>query len=172
MTEQNSKFKNRDFLKWIIIGLSGFLALLLAFGIGMKIGTLKARYSYRWAENYHRNFAGPKGGFFGDWQKPSFPAGDFIESHGTFGEIIQINDNNLIVKGRNDVEKVIILTDKTIIQKGRKTAEKESLKVGDQIVVIGSPNEEGQIEAKLIRVFARELKNMPLPFKPFPSPFF
>src|SRR3989338_4980905 len=69
-------FQNRDVLKWVIIGLAGFVILVLVFGAGVKVGTLKARYSYRWADNYHKNFAGPRGGFLGDWQR--FPAGDFI----------------------------------------------------------------------------------------------
>ena len=78
--------QNRDVLKWVIIGLAGFVVLVLVFGAGVKVGTLKARYSYRWAENYHRNFGGPRGGFLGDLK--SFPQGDFINGHGVFGEII------------------------------------------------------------------------------------
>src|SRR3989344_915458 len=108
-------FENPDILKWVIIGLAGFVALILVFGAGVKVGALKARYSYKWAESYHKNFGGPRGGFFGDWRQ--FPAGDFISGHGAFREII-----------------------------------KEGLKVGDRAVIIGSPNEEGQIEAKMIRI--------------------
>jgi len=144
---------NRDTLKWIIIGLAGFVIIVLVFGAGMFIGGMKARFSYRWAENYHKNFAGPRSGFFGDWRKlPPFP-GDFIESHGTFGEIIKINDSDFVIKGRNDMEKVVIITKDTLIKKGMTTIKKDELKVGDNVVVIGSPNEQGQIEAKLIRIF-------------------
>jgi len=39
------------------------------------------------------------------------------------------------------------------MKKGRETVKKEDLKVGDWVVIIGSPNEEGQIEARLIRLF-------------------
>jgi len=144
---------NRDVLKWIIIGLAGFVIVILIFGAGMIVGGLKARFSYNWAESYHKNFGGPKGGFFNDWQKlPPFP-GDFIEGHGTFGKIIQLNDSDFVMKGGNDVEKVIVITKDTTITKGRNTIKKEELKVGDQVVIIGSPNEQGQIEAKLVRVF-------------------
>ncbi|KKW21970.1 MAG: hypothetical protein UY62_C0014G0009 [Parcubacteria group bacterium GW2011_GWF2_50_9] len=151
-------FQNRDVLKWVIIGLAGFVILVLVFGAGVKVGTLKARYSYRWADNYHKNFAGPRGGFLGDWQR--FPAGDFIGGHGAFGEIIEIKDNGFVVKGRENVEKVIITAEDTTITKGRETI-KDGLKVGDRVVIIGSPNEEGQIEAKLIRVFGGEAKGLP-----------
>jgi len=151
-------FQNRDVLRWVIIGLAGFVILVLVFGAGVKVGTLKARYSYRWADNYHKNFAGPRGGFLGDWQR--FPAGDFIGGHGAFGEIIEIKDNGFVIKGRENVEKVIITNQETTITKGRETT-KDGLKVGDRVVIIGSPNEEGQIEAKLIRVFDEETKRLP-----------
>lgn len=144
-----------DVLKWIIIGLAGFVIIVLVFGTGMFVGQMKARFSYRWAESYHKNFAGPQGGFFGDWRTLP-PPGDFIEGHGTFGEIIKINDSDLIVKGQGDVEKVILITKDTTIERGRDTLKKEELKVGDSIVIIGSPNEQGQIEAKLIRIFNGE----------------
>ncbi len=165
-----SENKQKDILKWIIIGLAGFAVVGLIFDAGMVVGGMKAKFSYRWAEQYHKNFAGPQAGFFSDWR--SFPQGDFIEGHGAFGEIIQISDTDLVVKGRGDVEKVIIITADTAIQKERGTIKKEELKVGDQIVIIGSPNEEGQIEAKLIRVFDGELRGAPMPLKPSRFLFF
>ncbi|MDP3990962.1 MAG: hypothetical protein U1C56_02525 [Candidatus Curtissbacteria bacterium] len=157
-TQQNKKL-HPDVLKWIIIGLLVVVVIVLVLGAGIFIGEKKANFSYRWAEQYHKNFAGPRGGFFSDWQ--SFPRGDFIEGHGAFGEVIQIDDAGLVVKGRGDVEKVILTTQDTTIQKGRETIKKEELKIGDQIVIIGSPNEEGQIEAKLIRIFEGEPRPMP-----------
>jgi len=166
--KQDNKKTHRDMLKWIIIGLAGFVVIVLIFGAGIFVGGTKARFSYRWAESYHKNFAGPQGGFFGDWRTLP-PPGDFIEGHGTFGEIIKINDSDLIVKGQGDVEKVILITKDTAIEIGRDTLKKEELKVGDQVVIIGSPNEQGQIEAKLIRIFDGEgVRNLPkLPRFPF-----
>jgi hypothetical protein len=159
--EQNNKKINRDVLKWIITGLAGFVIIVLIFGAGIFVGGMKARFSYRWAESYHKNFAGPRAGFFGDWQKLPLPPDDFIESHGTFGEIIKINDSDFVIKGQGDVEKVIIITKDTVIKKGMTTIKTEELKVGNQVVVIGSPNEEGQIEAKLIRLFnGEDIKNL------------
>jgi len=144
-------FQNRDVLKWVIIGLAGFVILVLVFGAGVKVGTLKAQYSYRWADNYHKNFAGPRGGFFDDWRR--FPAGDFLSGHGAFGEIIEMKDNGFVIKDRENAEKVIVTNENTTITKGREKI-KDGLKVGDRVVIIGSPNEEGQIEAKFIRVFS------------------
>jgi len=143
-------------LKWVIIGLIGFVIIVLIFSAGMFVGGTKARFSYRWAENYHRNFAGPQGGFLGDWRRFPLSPDDFIESHGTFGEIIKLNDSDFVIKGQGDIEKVIIITKDTIIKERMNTIKKEELKVGNRVVVIGSPNEEGQIEAKFIRLFDGE----------------
>jgi len=167
-----SENKQRDILKWVIIGLISFAAVVLIFGAGIIVGGMKARFSYRWAESYHKNFAGPGSGFIGEWKTPIPFPGDFIEGHGTFGEIIAINDSDLVVKGRGDAEKIVLIAQDTIIQKGKDTIKKEELKVGDRIVIIGSPTEEGQIEAKLIRVFDGELKGSPMPFKRARFPFF
>ncbi len=167
-TQKNKKI-NRDVLKWVVIGLAGFAVVVLIFGAGIFVGGMKAKFSYRWAESYHKNFAGPQGGFFGDWRGTSIPPGDFIEGHGTFGEIIKINDSDFVIKGQADLEKIVIIKENTILEKGRMAIKKEELKVGDQVVIIGSPNEQGQIEAKLIRIFngeeTKDLGNRPrLPF--------
>jgi hypothetical protein len=155
-------FENPDVLKGVLICLGGFVALILVFGAGVKVGEIKARYSYRWAENYHKNFAGPRGGFMGgDWRK--MPRSEFMEAHGAFGEIIELKDNGFVIKGRGDTEKLIVITSDTVIKIGMETVE-DGLKIGDRVVVIGSPNSEGQIEAKLIRTFAGE--EIKLPMKP------
>jgi len=167
--EQNKKALRPDILKWIIIGLAAFVIVMLIFGAGMFVGGMKAKFSYRWAESYHKNFAGPKEGFFGDWRNPPPFPGDFIEGHGTFGEIIKVNDSDFVIKGRNNIEKLILIKEDTVIEKGRATIKKDELEVGNSVVVIGSPNEQGQIEAKLIRVFnGEEAKNLPrFPWLPF-----
>lgn len=154
-------------LKWAIIGLAGFVVVVLIFGAGIFVGGVKARFSYRWAENYHKNFAGPRGGFLNDWQSMPLLPGDFIEGHGVFGEIIELKDDGFVVKGQNDIEKIVITTKNTVIKKGMKTAQ-DGLRVGDRVVIIGSPNDQGQIEAKLIRVFDPEPK---MPFGPLKFPF-
>src|SRR4030043_479015 len=80
---------NKDVLKRVIIGLVVFAIVCLIFWIGIFIGGMKARFSYRWAESYHKNFAGPASGFLGDWQKAPARPNDFVDGHGAFGEIIK-----------------------------------------------------------------------------------
>jgi|SRR3989338_5021386 len=129
---------------WIAVG---FILLLLAFKAGMAVGFKKASFSYRWGENYHRNFGGPKGGFFRE-----FSDNDLTNAHGVFGEIIKIDGTTLIIKGADGVEKAVLAGADASIRRFSEAVKAEELKVGDRVVVIGEPNDSGQIEAKLIRI--------------------
>lgn len=148
--QKNSKNINHDTLKWIIIGLAGFITVVLIFGAGMFIGGMKARFSYGWAESYHKNFGGPKGGFLENWQ--DFPTEDFIGAHGLFGQIIKIDGSIFVIKGGDNVEKIVLIKDDTAIRRLRDTIKITDLKVNDYIVAIGDPNDAGQTEAKLVRL--------------------
>lgn len=170
--QKQDEKKRKDILKWVIVAIAVLVVLIFIFNVGMSVGANRAKFSYKWAENYHKNFSGPQEGFFQDWrQPPAFPE-NFIEGHGIFGEIIKINDNELIIKDRGDIEKMVLLDEKTVIKDKMENAEKNKLEVGDYIVVIGSPNEEGQIQAKLVRIFDSEQglpeqnMNAPMPMAP------
>jgi len=142
---QSKKFK-------IAMGIIGaFIALFLAFGVGTIVGFKKANFSFRWGENYHRNFGGPRGGFFGE-----INGRDFIDAHGVFGQIIKIDNAtstpSLIIKGRDNVEKIVLIKDNTVINGPKNNLKPTDLRINDYIVIIGDPNDAGQIEAKLIRL--------------------
>ena len=161
------KKPDKDILKKIIIGLAVFAFLCLIFWTGMFVGGMKARFSYRWAESYHQNFAGPKGGFLDDWR--NFPKGDFISAHGVFGQIIKIEESVIIIKEGNNMERIIVVKDNTIIERLRETLKISDLNIDDYVVVIGEPNDSGQIEAKFIRLLP------PCPeasLRPFPPSMF
>lgn len=164
LEEKKENKKIDKTLKWIALVLLGLIIIILIFSLGMMVGGMKARFSFRWAENYHKNFAGPRQGFLRDWRRIPFGPADFIEGHGAFGEIIELKDNSFVIKGRGGIEKVIVITKETVIKKGIKNV-KNGLKIGDYVVIIGSPNDEGQIEAKLIRVFDKDFEGPPFPFK-------
>ncbi|MBI2515116.1 hypothetical protein HYV91_02980 [Candidatus Wolfebacteria bacterium] len=141
---------------FIVIG--ALIVLLFVFKAGEFVGYKKARFSYKWGENYHRNFAGPRGGFFGD-VKGGFGDKDFINAYGIFGSIIKLDPSassgqaTLIMKDRDGVEKLVLVSDSTVIRRGRETLKISDVKADDLVVILGSPNDQGQIEAKLIRVF-------------------
>jgi hypothetical protein len=138
-------------LKFIALILIGLIVLLLVFRLGVMVGFQKANFSYKWGENYHNNFAGPRNGFINDFEGRDMGNRDFIDSHGTVGEIIKIDGENIIVKGKDNVEKIILTETDTSIVRFRDTIKITDLKVGDIIVVLGDANDKGQIEAKLVR---------------------
>lgn len=162
-----------------LIAIGCLAALLAVFSMGMFVGFKKASFSYKWGENYHRNFGGPPQGFMPGFRgKGNFMGRDFINPHGTAGAIIKIEmpalaaseqasstetaparplpaqtAAMLIVKGGDNMEKTVIATAATAIMSNRDKIKIADLKVDDSVVVIGNPNNFGQIEAKLIRVF-------------------
>lgn len=131
----------------LILGVAGAIILLFVFLVGMSVGFKKASFSYRWGENYHRNFAGPRQGFFND-----FMGKEFMDAHGLIGKIIKIEDSNLVIQDKDKVEKIVLIGKDTTIERFRDSIKVGELKVDDMIVVIGQPNQSGQVEAKFIRV--------------------
>jgi len=143
---ENNIFDSKIF-KTVVLSVAELIILALVFGLGIFVGTKKADFSFRWADEYHRNFGGPQGGFFGDLMNQ-----DFTAANGVFGQIIKIDGQILTVNGKDNVEKSILISDKTIIHIQKKNEKLSDLKVGDSVNVIGDPNSSGQIQADLIRV--------------------
>lgn len=139
----------------IALVLGAILIALISFSIGVRVGTHKAKFSFRWGENYEKNFLGgpmmpppPGKEFFKEFEGKGFRNG-----HGIAGTIISINGNNLVIKDNDDKENTVTVTDKTVIKKFREDIKLEDLKQDDQVAVIGKPSEEGVINADMIRVF-------------------
>ncbi len=153
-------FESKLFIK-ILIAIGIIVVFLLVFKAGEFVGFSKAGFSYRFAENYHRNFGGPRigpmGMMFGDLDGD----GDFMNAHGISGVIIKIDpvaagqETTLVIKGRNNKEQTIIVSNLAAIRSGLENLKPADLKVDQNIVIIGSPDDKGQIEAKFIRVFGR-----------------
>ncbi|MFA5021239.1 MAG: hypothetical protein WC517_04245 [Patescibacteria group bacterium] len=153
-------------LNGFLAGLAVLIVMLVAFKAGMSVGFQKADFSYQWGDNYHRNFAGPRGGF-----AAGFGERDFVEAHGSIGQIIKLDGSTIVTKGPDNLEKVILIDEKTVINRFRDSIGFSGLKIDDFIVVIGEPNAAGQIEAKLIRVMpappeAEMLGRVPNPPRP------
>ncbi|MFA5392184.1 MAG: hypothetical protein WC306_00610 [Candidatus Paceibacterota bacterium] len=153
--EDNKLIKQNDTVIKVIKIIFVFIILILLFGLGIFVGETKARFSCRWFDNYPKNFAGPREGFVNNWQKLPFPPGDIIEAHGTFGKIIKINGGDFVIEGKDKVERIIKVNENIVIRSFRNMSDSlklSDLKVGDYVVIVGSANEEGQIEAQFIRI--------------------
>lgn len=145
--------------------VSGFLLILgilvivsFIFQAGVFVGFHKASFGCDWGENYGRNFGmmGGRGGFGG-------MMGNFPNSHGATGKIIKIELPVIIVQDRDNTEKSVLINDDTKIINVRNDYNVSDLKLDENVVVIGSPNSQGQIEAKLIRIMPFPLDNQTVP---------
>jgi hypothetical protein len=143
--------------KIILISVAGVAAALLVFKLGVFVGYGKANFSYRWGESYHRNFAGPRGGFMDGMMRGNSllnpRENNFVSAHGTFGKILQIDNNELIISTGDNAEKTIVVDAKTTVRRGMQAVATSDIKVGENVVVIGSPVDGGKITAQLIRIF-------------------
>jgi len=141
-------FFQSKFFKWLLIAIGEFILMLLIFQLGAFVGFHKAGFSHNWGDSYNRAFGGPKGGFLKD-----FEGRDLISGHGTAGTIAKIETNKLIIKDPAGIEKIINVDNNTSIKKGSADVKLTDLKIDERVVIIGSPNSDGSIQAKIIRVF-------------------
>ncbi|OGI47226.1 hypothetical protein A2121_00525 [Candidatus Nomurabacteria bacterium GWB1_40_6] len=131
----------------ILYGIGIVIILLLVLSAGISIGFHKASFGRAWGDNYERNFGMRP-------ERPMLMLGkeNFPNAHGAIGKIIKIELPTIIVQDKDNTEKVILTANDTQIQRMQENITANDLKINDFIVVIGSPNEQGQIEAKLIRL--------------------
>jgi len=143
-----------------ILCVIGFVIVaLLIFSAGIKVGFYKASFGRAWGENYERNFGMMQ-------NRPMFGNDNFPNAHGAIGKIIKKELPTIIVQDKDNTEKVVLIKADTQIQKIKEKATQADLKIDDFIVVIGTPNEQGQIEAKFIRIMPAGMPGMPLPQAP------
>src|SRR3989344_5731463 len=135
-------------VRGILIGLGVVVLVLVIFQTGQVLGYHKAKFGARFGDNFERNFVGPRWGDFGGrLPAPGMPGG-----HGAVGEIVSIALPQVIVAGPDNLEKTVLVGTSTMVREFRDEITLEKLKVGDFVVVLGNPNEEGQVDAKLIRL--------------------
>ena len=159
---------NKEYLKekkwYIVLGGVAVLTILSGvFSMGVEVGFHKAEFSRRFGENYYRNFGGNENGRvmmrgFGD--KGPILDRNLPSAHGTAGEVLDINAQGVTVMDRDGVEKSVVVNEKTLIKSLRDTIKLSDLKTGDFVTVMGRPNNQGQIEASLVRVMPAPQDNV------------
>lgn len=135
-----------------MVALAVVAAVLLVLKAGIFIGYQKASYSYRWGEYYHKNFGGPPQGFFPGLDRNLMDQ-EYIGAHGTFGSVMNVEGNTIIVKGQDNIERSVLISNGTTVLEGREPIAASDLEIGDRMTVIGASNGQGQITAEFIRVF-------------------
>ncbi|MDO8676336.1 MAG: hypothetical protein Q7K16_01655 [Candidatus Azambacteria bacterium] len=136
-----------DHFNRLLMAIAAVVVLAFVFAAGVFVGHEKERFSRSWEKNYYGNIMGPgRRGLMGFWGRPNFNA------HSGLGQIIKIDENTITVKDQGNAEKTILINERTAIIKDFQSIKISGLKIDDRIIVIGRPNEQGQIEARLIRV--------------------
>ncbi len=146
MENQKNFFQTKTFTK-ILLGVGGLIVAGLIFQAGIMIGYYKASFSYKLGDEYHNVFGGK-----GQPPAPDFARQGFSGAYGASGDILKIDLPNIVIEGQNAVEETVVVSTSTIFRKMRDTIKATDLKPDDFVVVIGQPNDKGQIEAKLVRV--------------------
>lgn len=151
-TDMKDFLRSKQF-KAMLYGFAATTIALLIFQAGIFVGYHKAEFSYRWGDNYSRTFGELRNG---SQPLPGMTANRFPSANGIIGKIIGINLPNIIVEGRDNVERIIMTDDDTSVRSLREEINPSDLKINDDVVVIGSPDEKGQIQARLIRLMPSE----------------
>ncbi|MBI3633478.1 MAG: hypothetical protein HY226_04260 [Candidatus Vogelbacteria bacterium] len=139
--------------KIVLYVLAALIVALIIFRAGMSVGYRQASFSYRFGERYYQSFGRMR-------NSPMMGLRNLREefgtTYGTSGKIVKITLPKIIIEDQDNIEKVIAIDDstttKTILRSQRDAIKPSDLKVGDNIVVLGSPDENSEIDAKLIRV--------------------
>ena len=128
--------------------LGVLLVALIVFWAGMAVGYRKAMFSYSWHSHYAQQFA--------EDHSPLFPndgdADNMPNPHGAFGMVVAAHLPTIVIKGPNEAEKTVSIQSGTQVRSFHDAAASTTIKNGDFVVVIGSPDDEGRIVASFIRI--------------------
>lgn len=136
----------------VLVGIGTALVVLVIFQAGVLVGYHKAAFSYRSGENYYKTFTGERRGFRGI----GMPGENFSTAHGALGKIIKIDLPKVVIEDRDSIEKIIDVNNNTIIRRFQESLQPQDLKLGDTVLVVGSPDENAEIDARLIRLLPAE----------------
>lgn len=133
--------RRKVILVGVLLGIVAVALVLGSFATGFVLGYSRGSGEPVIAEVVdgisHQWFAGGLGG------------------HGGLGSLVSIDDNALIVRGRDGTTTTVTVSDKTMIRRDRHPGKISDLQPGDSILVVGSPgSRRGTLDARLIRVVA------------------
>jgi hypothetical protein len=123
----DERFIQSKTFRGALIGLGIAAAAFLLFWGGMEIGERKTQFGCKWGENYYRNFGdgGPRPSDRG-WFRPG-ANGPTMSGHGAFAH-------------------------DAVIKRDRETITAADLKIGDDVMAFGTPDDQGRITANFVRV--------------------
>lgn len=146
-------------VRTIIWVLAGLIVIFVAFGLGVRVGEDRAGFASGFDRHYFQDFvgSGPGGGRMGS----GTPVGGQmfggmpvpVVMHGLAGTVVVVTPPTITVEDLQNNEQSVVVATGTIIREYGGTIALGSIAAGDQVAVIGSPNADGQVVARFIRVF-------------------
>jgi len=155
----NEFFKSSKF-KALLCTIALFLGAVIIFEAGVAVGYHRAAFAYQWNENYFRDSHDPRS-FFAVFSRDA----DDPNPHGAIGQVVSVNLPEFMVKGPDSPEQIVVTGPGTAFRLFHGDGTSTDLKAGQQVIVIGSPNDQGDIQASFVRIMP------PLPTSTEPYPF-
>ena len=130
--------------RWIGGIVLAIILALLIFHAGVAFGRHHGPFGRRDEHGFRHPFF--PGGF-------SLPHGFIPNSHGAVGVVTSVSLPTVAMQTRDGMSQTIFISTSTIIKNAGGTSA-AALKVGSQIIVLGEPDGQGRVDAKLIRVIS------------------
>jgi hypothetical protein len=129
--------------RWTVGVIGVLLAALLIFHVGVVVGSHSGQFGCSSMDRGFRSSFLP-GGF-------ELPYGFISDGHGAVGVVTAVTLPTFTVQTREGTNQTIVVSTSTIIQ-SMNGSDTKALSVGSQIVVLGEPDGQGRINAKMIRI--------------------
>jgi hypothetical protein len=131
---------------WI---LGSLIILFVVFGLGIAVGYDRAGFAAGFEKNYSHMFYGASPGGMVGLVAPPMPGA----IHGVVGTVIDLGTSTISVEDQENNEQSVEVPAGTVIRQGNSNIVIGAIEIGDQLTVIGDPNEQGQVVARFIRIF-------------------
>ncbi len=141
-------------IKIVLATIIALAVLSAIFQAGIFVGFHKASFLFSSGDNFYKAYGNRNdrltngarmmgGGFFRD---------EFSGGHGAIGKILKVSLPTIVVLGPDNIEKIVLINENTDIRQQREVSTSSKLMVDQLISVLGTPNDQGQIVAKFIRI--------------------
>lgn len=127
--------------------LGTLFVLCATFQLGLFVGYHKASFARDWGDHYKRNFGMERPESFRGMMGNTLPG-----AYGASGKVLAVSLPTFVVEDIHGTEKTIHVSDTTLIRSAMQNASSPAITVDSIVVVLGEPNDAGQLEAKLIRI--------------------
>lgn len=145
-------------LKGILIGVIGTLVVIGIFQAGMFIGFHKALFMMRGQGRGGLGGMNAVGKNGMRMMQIALPA-SMPEMHGAIGTIKHISLPTFTLTERNNADREVLIGTTTKIRRNREQVNMQNLRVRDNVIIFGQPDDQARIEARLIRIMDDRVVN-------------